>query len=73
MPVTTHPVVEKWLAFDGSADDHPAGPLFAGGRYAEFEITMTGGGGDPATVGVTGCMYCTGSRCGGYLVECTPI
>jgi len=39
--------------------DNPAGPLFPAGKYAEHEITMTGGG-------TTRCSSCTGSR----TIEC---
>ncbi|HEY0639678.1 MAG TPA: DUF6229 family protein [Pseudonocardiaceae bacterium] len=65
MPTMTPERVEDWLAFDA---DGPAGPLFAGGRYAEYEITMTGGTGGSG--GATGCGWCTGSICDGYHISC---
>jgi len=62
-------VVERWLEF-GAVDDGPAGPLFLGGRYAEYEITMTGGGGAVQSNTATGCLMCTGSFCNGRNIQC---
>jgi len=60
-------LVESWLEFD-TVDAGPAGPLFVGGRHAESEITMTGGGAGCGTSynsgGMTGCTWCSGSYCG---------
>jgi len=67
-------LVESWLDLDALVTG-PAGPLFVGGRYAEYDITMTGGGGSGGAVqsnGVTGCQYCTGSRCDGGYIDCMP-
>jgi hypothetical protein len=58
-------LIAEWLKGNEAVGlESPAGPLFAGGAYAEWEITMTGGGGSPFTT--TACGYCTGS----YTLEC---
>jgi len=55
-PELANEIVAGWLSdmpIDGW--DSPAGPLFSGSDYAEYEITMTGGAG-------SNCSICTGSR-----------
>lgn len=71
MPTTLAPeradeIITRWLDGTDPVDgwDSPAGPLFMSGKYAEYEITLTGGGGVPfPSGGVTGCGQCTGSIC----------
>lgn len=66
-PERTDELVASWL--DATDPASPAGPLYLGGKYAEYEITMTGG--TPATsYGDTGCDMCTGSVCGMFIIQC---
>lgn len=71
-PERADELITSWLdgtePVDGS--DNPAGPLFLSGRYAEYEITMTGGGGAAPSRGATGCGMCTGSVCNGGNIHC---
>ena len=64
-PERTDELVASWL--DATDPASPAGPLYLGGKYAEYEITMTGGTGSG---GVTGCGLCSGSICNTMHVRC---
>ncbi|BCJ70109.1 MULTISPECIES: DUF6229 family protein [Polymorphospora] len=65
-PERADEIIESWLTGTAPVDgwENPAGPLFNSGRYAEYDITATGGGGGITTH--TGCGPCTGS----YPIEC---
>jgi Family of unknown function (DUF6229) len=54
---TAEEVVARWRAGE-SVDglENPAGPLFTGGRYAEYEVTMNG----PCSAGTASCIFMTG-------------
>lgn len=70
-PERADEIVNGWLGgTDLQGWDNPAGPLFVSGKYAEADITMTGGGGTEGSYGVTGCGMCSGSYCGGMYYMC---
>lgn len=47
-------IVDAWRkGIDTEALDNPAGPLFDVGGFAEYDITMTGGGHGPGTTGAS--------------------
>lgn len=65
-PERTDDLIASWL--DAPESDSPAGPLYLGGKYAEYEITMTGS--PSGSYGMTGCGMCTGSICDGFIIHC---
>jgi hypothetical protein len=70
-PEQADEIITGWLAgIDLQGWDNPAGPLFISGKYAEADITATGGGGTEASGGMTGCGMCTGSYCNGLIIHC---
>lgn len=55
-PELADEVLTSWLTdLPGDGSEHPAGPLYLGGKFAIQEITMTGGPG-------SNCSICSGSR-----------